>query len=84
MGAAVSLSAAELGSLVVETCLVGVSLVVFSVAIYVLLHKRLLAKGSAGTSFSKLLFTVTVVLLLAVIGVSEIVYSDRDSGRCRC
>ncbi len=69
---AVGLVPAELTSLVFETILTGIALVLFCIAIYVLVFMRGLSPGSKSSAspFNRILFVVTIALLCAVLAVS--------------
>lgn len=63
---------ATLASLVLETCLAGISLVMFCAAIYELLRKERMSVRVASAPFNMVLFAATIALLVCVITVSSI------------
>lgn len=71
MSSGVRLVPAELASLVLETLLTGICLVLASTAIYVLVFKRGVTQGSyaPAAQFNRVLFGVTVALTCSVLAV---------------
>ncbi len=65
----VQLAPAELAGLVLESCLSGIALVMFFAAIYVIAYKRGLSTRVSTVPFNKILFIVTLLLLLCVLAV---------------